>query len=310
MRVLVAGATGVLGRGLVRLLASKQRQPIGLTRDERGDRIVAEDGGIPLRQSLFESEAIASGAGELDAIVHAATAIPKKSRPSSGDWRANDCIRVEGIKSLIDVAKITGAGHLVFQSIVWVARPADQSPFDEDSPVNPDSVTESAAEAERLALEAANGSDLATTILRGGWFYGPDAWHTRSFGEGLKKRMLPIVGDGSAYWSILHTDDAASAYLTALEHRPEGVFHVVDNEPAKVGDFFRYFAERQGAKPPRRVPVWLAKLAAGSFAADFATTSMITSADRFKQATGWRPRYPDFRAGLDQVVSSWEATSS
>jgi 2-alkyl-3-oxoalkanoate reductase len=119
--------------------------------------------------------------------------------------------------------------------------------------------------------------------------------------------MLPIVGDGKAYWSILHADDAASAYLAAIERRPEGIFHIVDDQPARVGEFFTWFAGRLGAKRPFHVPVWLAKLAAGSYAAEFATTSMITTADRFKAATGWTPRYPDYRAGLDQVVSTWES---
>ncbi|TVR70001.1 MAG: NAD(P)-dependent oxidoreductase [Sphaerobacteraceae bacterium] len=306
MRVLLAGSTGVLGQRLVRRLSEHGHQVHGLTRDERGDRIVRDRGGTPIRADLFNPDEITRHVDNVDSIVHAATAIPRKQRPSAQDWAINDEIRIRGVESLIEVARRTGARHLIFQSVVWVARPDDESPFDERAPVNPDEVTQSAAAAERIALNAGDEYGFTSTVLRGGWFYGPDAWHTQSFGERLKKRMLPIIGDGSAYWSILHVDDAANAYLVGIEHQPAGVFHVVDDEPVQVGEFFRYFAEIQGAKPPLRIPAWLARLAAGSFSTDFATTSMITNAEKFKSATGWQPQFPSYREGLSEVVREWE----
>ncbi len=305
MRVLVAGATGVLGRRLVRHLSDGGHEAIGLTRDERGDGIIRELGGTPIRANLFDADEITSQIDSTDAIIHAATAIPKKQRPSGKDWEVNDRIRIRGVESLVEVARRTGAQHLIFQSIVWVARPDDQSPFDESAPLNPDSVTQSAATAERIATNASGEYGFTTTVIRGGWFYAPDAHHTLSFGDALRKRMLPVIGDGEARWSILHVDDAASAYAAAVEQRPEGIFHVVDDEPVKVGEFFRHFAERQGAKPPRSIPVWLARLLAGSFSTEFATTSFVTNANRFKETTGWRPAYPTFREGLDQVIDTW-----
>ena len=310
MKVLIAGSTGVLGKRLVGLLVRNGHDVFGLTRDERGDRIVHELGGTPIHGNLFNPDEITSNVDQLDAIVHAATAIPKKQRPSDTDWQINDEIRIKGIESLSEVARRTDAGQLIFQSIAWVGRPDDESPFDEETPVNPDDVTRSAATAERIALNAVAEYGFTTTVLRGGWFYGSDAWHTQSFGEALRKRMLPIIGDGSAYWSILHVDDAATAYLSALEQRPAGIYHVVDDEPVQVGEFFRYFAEIQDAKPPMRIPVWLARIMAGSFSTDFATTSTITNANKFKAATRWQPQFPSYREGLAQVVREWESETT
>ncbi len=310
MKVLLAGSTGVLGQRLVQRLSEHNHQVYGLTRDDRGDRIVWDRGGTPVRADLFNPDEITRHVDSVDSIVHAATAIPKKQRPSAQDWAINDEIRIRGVESLIEVARRTGARQLIFQSVVWVARPDDESPFDERAPVSPDDVTQSAATAERISLNAGDEHGFTATVLRGGWFYGPDAWHTQSFGEGLKKRMLPIIGDGSACWSILHVDDAANAYLAAIEQQPAGVFHVVDDEPVQVGDFFRYFAEIQGAKPPLRIPVWLARILAGSFSTDFATTSMITNAEKFKFATGWQPQFPSYREGLSQVVREWEEAAT
>jgi 2-alkyl-3-oxoalkanoate reductase len=306
MRVLIAGSTGVLGKRLVRLLAADGHEVLGLTRNARGDAIVRENGGMAIRADLFNPNAITSLVEQTDAIIHVATAIPKKQRPSTSDWETNDRIRIEGVESLIEVARQTGAKHLIFQSIVWVARPDDQSHFNEKDPPNPDRVTESAATAEQIALAANETSDLNVTVIRGGWLYGPDAWHTRAFGEALRKRMLPIVGDGKAFWSILHADDAAQAFITALDQKPEGIYHVVDDEPVQVREFFSWFAGRLGAKRPFRVPVMVAKLAAGEYSARFATTSFITDANRFKDVTDWQPQYPNYRAGLDQVVREWE----
>jgi 2-alkyl-3-oxoalkanoate reductase len=306
MRVLIAGSTGVLGHRLVRLLAENGHDALGLTRNARGDAIVRENGGLAIRADLFNPSAISSLVERTDAIIHVATAIPKKQRPSASDWEMNDRIRIEGVESLIEVARQTGAKHLIFQSIVWVARPDDQSHFNEKDPPNPDRVTESAATAEQIALAANETSDLNVTVIRGGWLYGPDAWHTRAFGEALRKRMLPIVGDGKAFWSILHADDAAQAFITALDQKPEGIYHVVDDEPVQVREFFSWFAGRLGAKRPFRVPVMVAKLAAGEYSARFATTSFITDANRFKDVTDWQPQYPNYRAGLDQVVREWE----
>jgi nucleoside-diphosphate-sugar epimerase len=112
LRVLIAGATGVLGRRLVHRLTERDYDIVGLTRDERGDEIVKAGGGTPLRASLFEPDEIVAAAGEVDTIIHAATAIPKKQRTSASDWALNDRIRVQGIESLTDVARRTGAGHL------------------------------------------------------------------------------------------------------------------------------------------------------------------------------------------------------
>jgi 2-alkyl-3-oxoalkanoate reductase len=307
VRILIVGATGVLGRRLVRQLTEAGHEVVGIARNERGEKTIEDLGGKATTASMFDPEAITGPAQGCDVIIHAATAIPKKQKPSKADWEINDRIRVEGTRALTEVASRVGASQFIFQSVAWVARPDDQSAFDENSPANPDEVIRSAVEAGQMALEAAEKHGFTTTVLRGGWFYGPDAWHTRSFGEAFRKRMLPIVGSGEAYWSILHVDDAASAYVTAVEQRPAGIYHVVDGTPVQVRDFFNYFAERLGAPPPRRVPAWLARLLAGKFAASFATTSTITNADRFREATGWQPQYPSYREGIDQIVSAWEA---
>jgi 2-alkyl-3-oxoalkanoate reductase len=306
VRVFVAGATGVLGSRLVAELAARSHEVVGLARDERGEQVVRHNGGVPARASLFDAEALTRVAEGCGVVIHAATAIPKKHRLSTSDWEMNDRIRRDGTRALTEAAANVGAHQYIQQSITWVARPPDDAPFDEDGPVYPDPVVASAIDAEEIARETGRRRGLKVAVLRGGWFYGADSWHTQLFGRMLRRRMLPIVGSGEACWSPLHLDDAASAFVSTAEAGVEGTFHVVDDQPVSVRAFLGYFADRLGADAPMWCPAWLAKLVSGPAASEMFTRSTVTSNQRFRAATDWAPAYPTYREGIDQVVSTWE----
>jgi nucleoside-diphosphate-sugar epimerase len=188
-----------------------------------------------------------------------------------------------------------------------VARPADGSAFDEDSPIAADPLVQSAADAEAIAREAAAKHGFAVGILRGGSFYGPDSAHTRSIGEGLLKRRLGIIGDVEAVWAMIHSDDFASAFLAVAEKPLSGLWHVVDDELVTVPVLLTAFAAKLGAKPPRRVPVWLARLIAGEATVNFFTRTTRTTNARFRRDFEWSPMFPTYREGLDQIVAAWKA---
>jgi nucleoside-diphosphate-sugar epimerase len=278
---------------------------VGLVRSPEGDQIVRSLGGQPRHADLFDADALARAAEGAEVVIHAATAIPVKAHPKPIDWVNNDRIRRDGTRALTRAAARVGARLYLQQSITWVARPPDDSAFDEDSPPNPDAVAQSALDGERIALEAGRQTGMAVGVLRCGWFYGPDSPHTRMMADGLRKRRMPIIGDGEAVWSCLHTDAAAGAFVAAAEAGRGGLWHVVDDRPVTAREFLTGFARRLGATPPRLVPVWLARLVAGRYAVRFLTASTRTSNARIHQDLGWRPRFPSFEAGLDQVVSRW-----
>jgi nucleoside-diphosphate-sugar epimerase len=305
VKIFIAGATGVLGRALVRQARARGHQVLGLTRGAEGERVLNSLGAEGRRADLFDAGSLARAAVGAEVIVHAATSIPLKSRPTPQDWETNDRIRREGTRALAACASQVGARLYIQQSIAWLARPPDGSPFDEDSEPHPDAVSLSALDGERIAREAGARARFGVAILRCGWFYGPDSAHTKMLGEGLARRKMPIIGRGDAVWSCLHTEDAAGAFLAAAEGGRQGLWHVVDDCPAKSGEFLNYFAERLGAAPPRRVPAWLARLVAGRYAVDFLTSSTQTSNARFRESFGWSPRYPSYREGIEQIVRAW-----
>ena len=310
MRVFVAGATGVIGRRLVERLADRGHDAIGLVRDDDGAALVEARGGTARYGDVLEPETLAPAVRGADAVVNAATALPVKDKPTDEDWARNDRVRVEGTRNLVAAADDEGVERFLFPSIVWVARQPDGSSFDEDAERHPDRATRSAADVEDVLRDAASEHGFDVAILRLGFLYAPDAGHTLQMGEQLLSGDLPVVGGGplgrrDAELSLLHADDAARALVEALEADATGRYHVVDDRPVTVADFFSAFAAALGAPEPRRIPGWLARFFVGEEQVNVLTKPFPTDADRFRRDVGWEPTYPTYREGLAQVVETW-----
>ena len=306
MRVFIAGASGVLGRRLVRQLVERGHSVIGLARSLKSENSVQAAGGEPRQADLFDADSLARAAEGCDTVIHAATAIPAKQKTSPADWAMNDRIRRKGTRCLTEAAAKIGAKSYVQQSIVWVARPKDDSPFDESSPVVPEPTIQSAIDSEAIAREAESAEGFTVAILRGGVFYDSESAHIHLLADALRQRQLPIIGSGDAVWALIHADDAASAFVAAAEKPTSGVWHVVDNELVAVRVFLKEFAARLGVPEPRRVPVTLAKWLAGEQAVAYFTKSTRTTNARMKRDFGWTPRYPTYREGLEQIIAAWK----
>ncbi|EFW92137.1 NAD-dependent epimerase/dehydratase [Haladaptatus paucihalophilus DX253] len=310
MNVFVAGATGVLGRELVAELAVRNHRVVGLSRNARGDELVAERGGEPRRGDILDEESLVSAAEGCDVLIHAATAIPTSRKPTDDEWVKNDRVRAEGARNLVSVADEIDADRLLLQSIVWVARQPDGRTFDEEAPPNPDRTTRSALDAERIVRRGGEDGDFDVGILRCGWFYSPESAHTRQMGSGLLDRKFPILGDGplgrrDAALSILHVEDAARAFAAAVESDATGRWHVTDDEPVSLATMLTAFANRLGAPTPRRIPGWVARPFVGEHSVRLLTNSMPTTNERFRETFDWNPRYSSYRDGLDEVVETW-----
>lgn len=310
MKVFIAGASGVLGRRLTRQFIARGHSVIGLVRSAKAESAVKAAGGEPRHADLFDAESLAKAAEGCDTVIHAATSIPTKRKPGPADWAMNDHIRRKGTRCLSEAAAKIGAKTYLQQSIAWVARPKNDSAFDENSPVIPDPAVQSAIDAEIIAREAGSVDGFTVAILRGGYFYDAESAHTRMIADGLRKRQMPIMGSGEAVWAMIHTDDAASAFVAAAEQPRNGVWNVVDDELVTVRAFLGKLAERLGAPPPRRVPVWLAKWLAGEQAVAYFTRSTRTSNARLRHDFAWTPRYPTYREGFEQIVGAWNSESA
>jgi nucleoside-diphosphate-sugar epimerase len=310
MNVFIAGATGVLGRRLVDRLTDRGHDVVGLTRDERGDAAVERRGGVPRRGDVLEPETLDRALDDdVEVLVHAATAIPDSTKPTEAEWAQNDRVRRDGAENLLDAAP-DGLRQVLFPSVVWVARQPDGSPFDETAARHPDRATRSAAEVEDLLDERADREGFDPAVLRCGFFYAPDARDTLEWGARLLDGDMPVVGGGllgrrDAELSFVHADDAAAAFVAAVETEANGVYHVVDDEPATGAAFFETFADLLDAPEPGRIPAWLARLFVGKVTAEGFTSPTPTTNEKARRELDWEPTYPTHREGLRRVVETW-----
>lgn len=307
MRVFVAGATGVLGRRIVRQLVARGHVAVGLVRTDASERTIRSLGAEPRRANLFDEESLTKAAEGCSVVIQAATAIPTKVRTGPRDWVMNDRIRREGTRCLTAAAGRVGAGAYLQQGIVWSVRAPGGVTFDEDaSPVN-DPILASSLDGERIAREAGSAHGFRVAILRCGGFYSVDGWHTRILADSLSRGRPILVDGGRAVWSFIHAEDAATTFVSAAEWPKSGVWHVVDDRPVALSEFLGELARLLGTRPPRRLPRSLARLLLGRYTADLLATSFPTSNARFRVDFRWAPTYPTFAEGLDQIVAAWKS---
>ncbi|MFI5898282.1 NAD-dependent epimerase/dehydratase family protein [Actinoplanes sp. NPDC051513] len=300
MKVFVAGGAGVLGRRLVPQLVAHGHEVTATTTsaakfgllERMGAAAVAMDG----LDAASVREAVEKAAPEV--IVHQMTAISGKPDIRHFDrWFATtNRLRTEGTDHLLAAA---GDAHVVAQSYgAWNGLRSGGWVKTEDDPLDPTSTGEGAAAIRHLE-EVVVGAGGA--VLRYGSFYGPGA--TDDQVALIRKRQYPIVGDGSGYCSWVHLDDAASATVLAAEQKARGVFNIVDDEPAPAREWLPYLAECAGAKPPMRIPVWLARPLAGKTAVSMMTEGRGFANAKAKRELGWHPRYASWRQGFKEELA-------
>lgn len=305
MRVFVAGATGAIGRPLVRQLLAAGHEVTGMTRREERAEEIRGAGAEAAVCDVFDAEGLRAAvvAAAPEAVAHVLTALPQRYKPKDDYLAATNRIRVEGTRNLVAAARAAAARRLVAESIAFAYAPRGDWVKDEEAPLFTDAPGRfgatfgAVAELERQVLE---GEDFAGLALRFGWLYGPGTYYAADGqqAEEVRKRRLPLVGPATGTFSFVHVEDAASATVAALEGGAPGAYNVVDDEPAPLREWVPVYAEALGAKPPRRVPVWLARLVAGKDVAASAVGLRGASNAKAKRALGWQPAHPSWRQGF------------
>jgi nucleoside-diphosphate-sugar epimerase len=317
MKVFVAGATGVLGRALVPQLVARGQEVVGMTSSASKQDLVRSLGARPVVADALDPDAVARVVGEAEpeVIVHELTALsgPMSIRDARHPDRSfamtmTNRLRTEATDHLLAAGRAVGARRFVAQSIAGFRFARTGGPVQtEADPLDPDPPAAlRAGQAAIVHLEQA-----VTTIewgeglvLRYGGFYGPGTGISLApdaqMAAPIRKRRFPIVGDGGGVWSFVQIEDAAAATAAAVEHGQPGIYNVVDDDPAPVREWLPVLASALDAKPPRRVPRWLGRLAAGEAATVMMTDLRGASNEKAKRELGWKPRYASWRQGFAQ----------
>jgi 2-alkyl-3-oxoalkanoate reductase len=311
VRVLVAGATGVIGRPLVKALREEGHEVVGTTRSTERANGLRELGVTPAVLDARDTTALRSAVieAEPEVVINQLTNLPDKMnfRRAEETFGATNELRGTVGPALAGAAAEAGARRLIVQSVCFFYASTGKTAHGEDDPLLELPPDEPAGQG-LVALQSLERSAVETpalegVVLRYGYFYGPEvAMVPGGFdGDDVRRRRAPIVGKGTGIFSLVHVDDAAAATIASLD-RGAGIYNVCDDEPAPQADWLPAYADAIGAKPPRRVPLWLAKLAAGKQAAVLATRLEGASNEKAKRELGWQPKYPSWRQGFREAL--------
>ncbi len=298
MRVLVIGGSGAIGSRLLPQLAGRGHKVIASSRSASKAGRLRALGAEPIALDALDAGAVhaAVDAARPEAIVYQATALAGAgfSRSLDRTFTLTNRLRTEGTDNVLAAARRAGVRRIIAQSFapyryLRVGGPVktEDDPLDGDPP---GSARQSFAAMAHLdqAVIAAGG-----VALRYGGFYGDQDQLVTA----VRKRRYPIVGDGAGVMSFIHLDDAATATVLALDQAGPAIYNITDDEPAATRDWLPVLADVLGAKPPRHVPTWLARLIMGDGLA-MMTQSRGAANARARKELGWTPGYPSWRQGF------------
>jgi nucleoside-diphosphate-sugar epimerase len=318
MKVFVAGASGALGLQLVPQLVSAGHEVVAMTKTaSKQDRLRAL-GAQPVVADALDPDDVAGVVGKTEpaVIVHELTAL-------SGTLRARDMrypdrspagiltsrLRTEATDHLLAAGCAVGARRFVAQSFAAFRFSRTGGPVHtETDPLEADDPPAALREAQASYLYLERAVTTITwgegLVLRYGNLYGPgtaiSSDPAAAMSGPVRRRRFPIVGGGGGVWSHVHVADAAAATVAAVERGGPGIYNIVDDEPAPVRAWLPALASALEAKPPRRVPRWLGRLAAGDAATAMMTDAQGASNAKAKRELGWQLRYPTWRLGFTE----------
>jgi nucleoside-diphosphate-sugar epimerase len=305
MRVLLAGATGAIGRPLVRSLVEAGHEVVALTRREEKLAELDAAGARGVVCDVCDRKAVLAvvGGAQPHVVMDQTTALPQRYDARRMDLFYKDMIplRMRGTPNLFEAAERAEA-RLFFQSVAFLYAPngtphpktEEDPPYLEGAPYPWDAALPPIVALEERAV------DQGGVVLRYGIFYGPGTHldEGNQLAEDIKRRRLPIVGRGEGMGSFIHVEDAAAATVKALDWPGSGILNIVDDRPLPVREWIPAAAEALGAKKPLRVPTFVARLASGPLPVHMATAMPGVSNAKAKRELGWAPRYPSVRDGL------------
>lgn len=306
MRVLVAGASGAIGRQLVPRLVKSGHEVHAMTSTPGKQDELRELGAVPLVADALDAHQVAAAvsAAEPEVVVHQLTAIKTVDmKHFDRAFALTNRLRTEGTDNLLSAAQTVGVRRFVAQSYFAVYERTGGPVKTEEDPRDaaaPREMRESWGALRHLEDAVLGAGWTEGIVLRYGGFYGPRT-SLATGGEQVEMvrgRKYPLVGDGAGVWSFIHVADAADATVAAVEKGRPGIYNIVDDEPAEVRDWLPALAAEIGAKRPIRVPRWIGRLAAGEAGVAMMTELRGASNAKARRELDWAPGHPSWRGGF------------
>ena len=304
----LAGASGALGRRLLPLLLANNHQVTALTHSAHNLAALRSTGAYATLADGLDAAAIMQAVTQAkpDIIIHQMTALIHVTSLRNFDrqFALTNRLRTEGTDNLLQAARAAGVRRFIAQSYGnWVYQPTGTEPKTEQDPLDPAppaNQRQSLAAIRNLEHCVTTAPGIEGIVLRYGNFYGPGTGFSSNgiIPNAVRKRMLPVIGNGAGVWSFIHIDDAATATMAAIDQGTSGIYNIVDNEPASAAVWLPELAKALGAKPPRRIPLWLGRLIMGEVGISMMTRMRGASNRKARTELAWNPRYATWRDGF------------
>jgi nucleoside-diphosphate-sugar epimerase len=308
VKIFIAGGTGTIGKHLIPLLVASGHSVVATTRMPAKTLMLRTLGAHPIVLDGLDKDAVLREvrAARPDAIVHQMTALASvhSYKKFDEEFEVTNRLRTAGTAYLLSAAQAAGVRKFVAQSYTgWPNQRQGSRVKTEEDPLdsNPPKTMARTREAIRfLEQMVTNTEGITGTVLRYGSLYGPD---TSFAAEGevvtlVRQHKFPLIGDGAGVWSFIHVADAARATQLAIERNVPGIYNIVDDEPAEVSVWLPDLARALGARPPRHLPAWMGRLAAGEATVLMMTKIRGSSNAKAKRTLGWSLEYPSWRVGF------------
>lgn len=307
MKIFIAGGSGVIGRQLIAMLIAEGHRVVAMTRSAEGAARLEPLGAEVVKGDVFAYEHLTDllNATRPEVVMHQLTAFSaRQGDPLAATIR----VRTEGTRNLVAAAQNAGVRRFIAQSISFVCMPVPDGLTDEATPlylsagpaIRP--LVESIAELETRTLN----SGMENVILRYGWFYGAGTNYdpAGTIARALKKNRLPMVGAGKGCYSFISVRDAAAATFKALASKEQGIFNIVDDDPAPFSEWLPYAAELLGAPKPPFMAEAQARAKLGDLFVYMYNEQSGASNQKAKQLLGWQPGVSSWRTGFRDLYSS------
>lgn len=299
MKCVITGANGFLGQVLAKNMLEKGHSVLGLVRREEAKKIITGLGAEVEQADLFDKAKLSEILKNYkpDTIFHLAAEIATQ-RNKNLIYQVN----VEGTKLLAQACRGVNISSFVYASSVVIGNPKGEL-IDENSNLTATTTYgKSKQEAEKLLLNEMKQHNLPVVILRPSHVYGYGGWYKELVGEMLKGRFM-VPGNGNNWWDVVHVDDVADAFALAAEKVVKGeIFHIVDDQPVLMKDFFATTAKSLNLKKPWHIPTFIASLVKGSEPIAAAVRSAKSSNKKLK-LLGWQPKYPSCELGIAHCIA-------
>jgi len=339
MRVFVAGGTGVLGRSTLRALIVSGHTVSATARGEAKAALVRAIGADPVEVDLYAPRAVRRAITGSDAVLRLTTKIPslmKMARRRAWTetnrlrtvlrlttkipslmkmarrraWTETNRLRTVGARVLVDAAIFEQIPVYIHESVTFVYADGGSRAIGEDAPTDDGgtaimrAVLDGEQEAARFSRSGGQG-----IVLRFGAFYGPEAPSTLESVQLVRRRMLPLIGPGTNYFSSIYVADAAHAVAAAVgvpAGIPAGIYNICDDRPVPFAEYLSDLAAAVGAPRPWRLPGALGRWLFGDVCRYFSRSQRVSNA-RFKEVSGWSPAVKSVAEGWPLVAAALAA---